>query len=86
MWSAGVILYTMLIGRPPYESTDVKSTYRRILANVYAFPENVPVSDSAKNLVGRLLQVSKGGTLDSTLAFRGSSQKHFIPCACERFF
>lgn len=57
MWSAGVILYTMLVGRPPYESTDVKSTYRRILANVYAFPDSVPVSDSAKNLVGRLLQV-----------------------------
>lgn len=57
LWSAGVILYTMLVGRPPYESTDVKSTYRRILANVYAFPETVPVSDSAKNLVGRLLQV-----------------------------
>lgn len=48
----------MLVGRPPYESTDVKSTYRRILANVYAFPDSVPVSDSAKNLVGRLLQVS----------------------------
>lgn len=57
LWSAGVILYTMLVGRPPYESTDVKSTYRRILANVYAFPDSVPVSDSAKNLVGRLLQV-----------------------------
>lgn len=58
LWSAGVILYTMLVGRPPYESTDVKSTYRRILANVYAFPDSVPVSDSAKNLVGRLLQAS----------------------------
>ncbi|CAN0495902.1 unnamed protein product [Ectocarpus sp. 12 AP-2014] len=57
LWSAGVILYTMLVGRPPYESTDVKSTYRRILANVYTFPDSVPVSDSAKDLVGRLLQV-----------------------------
>ena len=57
LWSAGVILYTMLVGRPPYESTDVKSTYRRILANVYAFPDSIPISDSAKNLVQRLLQV-----------------------------
>lgn len=60
LWSAGVILYTMLVGRPPYESKDVKSTYRRILANVYAFPESVPVSDSAKDLVRRLLQVRRG--------------------------
>ncbi|CAM9822421.1 unnamed protein product, partial [Discosporangium mesarthrocarpum] len=57
VWSVGVILYTMLVGRPPYESRDVKSTYRRILANVYAFPDSVPIGDSAKNLIGRLLQV-----------------------------
>lgn len=63
LWSAGVILYTMLVGRPPYESKDVKSTYRRILANVYAFPESVPVSESAKDLVRRLLQVRRGGNV-----------------------
>ena len=26
----GVILYTFILGRPPYETTDVKATYRRI--------------------------------------------------------
>jgi len=41
IWSAGVVLYTMLVGRPPYESKDVKATYKRILANDYSFPENV---------------------------------------------
>ena len=29
-WSIGVILFTMLYGRPPFESTEVKNTYRKI--------------------------------------------------------
>lgn len=39
IWSTGVVLYTLLVGRPPYESRDVKSTYKRILANTYSFPD-----------------------------------------------
>jgi serine/threonine protein kinase len=57
IWSLGVILYTLLIGRPPYECGDVKSTYKRILANLYSFPESPRVSDDAKSLIRRLLQV-----------------------------
>lgn len=41
IWSAGVVLYTMLVGRPPYESKDIKATYKRILANDFSFPEHV---------------------------------------------
>jgi hypothetical protein len=52
-----VILYTFLVGKPPYETKDVKSTYRRIRSNIYSFPENVKVSDHAKNLIGRILQL-----------------------------
>lgn len=29
-WAIGVILYTALAGRPPFESPEVKMTYRRI--------------------------------------------------------
>ena len=57
IWSLGVILYTLLVGRPPYECKDVKSTYKRILANLYCFPDTVPVSDTAKSLIRCLLQV-----------------------------
>ena len=30
IWSPGVIIYTLIIGKPPFETTDVKATYRRI--------------------------------------------------------
>ena len=54
-WSMGVICFTMIVGKPPYESTDVKSTYRRILANEYSFPEG-KVSTLARELIRSMLQ------------------------------
>ena len=54
-WSMGVICFTMIVGKPPYESTDVKSTYRRILANEYSFPEG-KVSDHARDLISSMLK------------------------------
>jgi len=56
IWSMGVICYTLLIGKPPYESKDVKSTYQRILANKYSFPSHVPISEYARDLISRMLQ------------------------------
>ena len=52
----GVIMYTLLVGKPPYEAKDVKSTYKRIIANVYSFPDHVQVSDRAKDLIMSMLQ------------------------------
>ena len=51
----GVICFTMLVGKPPYESKDVKSTYRRILANEYSFPTG-KVSEDARALIRSMLQ------------------------------
>ena len=58
IWSTGVVMYTLLVGRPPFESKDMKSTYKRILANSYSFPDTMIVSEDAKNLIRTILQVS----------------------------
>lgn len=56
IWSIGVIAYTLLFGKPPFETQDIKSTYRRIKACVYSFPTHIEVSESAKDLIRRILQ------------------------------
>ena len=57
IWSAGVVMYTLLIGTPPFESKDVKSTYKRILCNSFSFPTHIHVSEDAKSLIRSILQV-----------------------------
>lgn len=55
-WSLGVILYTLLVGKPPFETNDVKATYRKIRNISYTFPADVHISPEAKNLIQRTLQ------------------------------
>jgi serine/threonine protein kinase len=56
VWSMGVIMFTCLVGKPPYEAKDVKATYQRILANEYKFPNDILISDDAKDLIYCMLQ------------------------------
>lgn len=56
LWSIGVILYTMLVGRPPFETSNVKTTYKRIKINFYTFPDHIIISKAAKDLIQKLLK------------------------------
>ncbi|GAA5884164.1 hypothetical protein JCM16303_005950 [Sporobolomyces ruberrimus] len=56
IWSVGVILYTLLIGKPPFQTKDVKNIYRKIRDNVYEFPKEIPLSAEAEDLITWILR------------------------------
>lgn len=70
IWSLGVVMYTMLIGKPPYETKDVKQTYRRIKMNLYNYPEKIKISEEAKSLISSILilDYTKRPTLSEILS------------------
>jgi polo-like kinase 1 len=81
IWSFGVIAYTLLVGKPPFETSDVKTTYRRIRMNAYSFPDHVPLSDQSKSFITRILvsDPSKRPNLDELLAHEFFHQGNSIP-------
>lgn len=47
--------YTMLVGKPPFQTKDVKAIYKKIKSLEYSFPSNVDISDSAVELIQEIL-------------------------------
>jgi len=60
MWSAGVVLYTMLCGYQPFQAEYVQDLIEKIKAGKYEFSADpwVNISKQAKNLVKRCLDVN----------------------------
>ncbi|KAJ5648184.1 kinase-like domain-containing protein [Penicillium lividum] len=60
MWALGCLLFTMLAGFPPFYDEDLDIMRRKIMQGEYTFssPKWDDISDSAKDLVSRLLTVS----------------------------
>jgi serine/threonine protein kinase len=56
IWALGVIAYTLLVGRAPFETRDINETYMKIQRASYSFPRHVTLSDSSKDLISKLLQ------------------------------
>ncbi|KAG9467746.1 serine/threonine-protein kinase PLK1 [Eleutherodactylus coqui] len=41
IWSIGCIMYTLLVGKPPFETSCLKETYLRIKKNEYSVPKHI---------------------------------------------
>ncbi|XP_023248429.1 serine/threonine-protein kinase PLK4 isoform X2 [Copidosoma floridanum] len=54
VWGLGCMLYTLLVGRPPFDTDAVKSTLTRVVMADYVMPSHL--SENAKDLIDRLLK------------------------------
>ena len=55
IWSLGVIAYAMVVGRPPFETNKVDMTYKKIKSCNYSFPESIPLHQSTKKFISKML-------------------------------
>ncbi|XP_071799715.1 serine/threonine-protein kinase PLK1-like [Asterias amurensis] len=53
VWALGCILFTMLVGKPPFETSSLKETYSRIKHNKYILPDTLSLG--AKSIITALL-------------------------------
>ena len=47
--------YTLLVGRPPFETSNWKETYAKIMKNDYKIPGRVQLSHGAQDLIHKML-------------------------------
>ena len=57
IWSAGIILYILLCGYPPFNGDDDDEIMKAVKTKIFSYPEEEwnSVSDDAKNLINRIL-------------------------------
>ena len=70
LWSCGVILYILLCGSPPFYGKNEKEIFQKILDGNVNFKHKIwnKMSDDAKNLVIKLLQVDPSQRLSASEA------------------
>nr|XP_056708801.1 cGMP-dependent protein kinase 2-like [Euleptes europaea] len=73
-WMLGVLIFEMIVGRPPFHSPEPQKTYSKILDGVFSFP--VFVSDAACSLVAKLCRRRPGQRLGSTSNGIRAVRKH----------
>lgn len=54
IWSIGCIMYTLLVGKPPFETSSLRETYARIKQVQYKVPSHINMI--AVNMISNMLQ------------------------------
>ncbi|CAG9310857.1 unnamed protein product [Blepharisma stoltei] len=57
IWSLGALMFTLLVGKAPFEAADLRATYKNIQKLVYTFPDHIPISKEAKTLISNILKI-----------------------------
>uniref|UniRef100_A0A671PSR1 polo kinase n=1 Tax=Sinocyclocheilus anshuiensis TaxID=1608454 RepID=A0A671PSR1_9TELE len=86
VWSLGCVMYTLLCGNPPFETLDLKETYKCIKEVRYSLPPSL--TPSAQKLISTILKKNPSDrlTLDQILAHeyftKGFTPEKLPPSSC----
>lgn len=58
IWAIGIMMYALLVGKPPFQAKDVQVIYDRIKKSEYSFPADKPISEEAKVLIKDILSLN----------------------------
>jgi len=57
LWALGILVYELLVGKPPFEHEDDKKTLRNIKTGRYGYPSGVAIAESGKKFIDSLLKL-----------------------------
>ncbi|WPK23932.1 hypothetical protein PUMCH_001182 [Australozyma saopauloensis] len=71
IWAIGIMMYALLVGKPPFQAKDVNVIYERIKCIEFLFPSDKPISESARVLITDLLSLdpTKRPSINSILDY-----------------
>merc|ERR1719270_1015198 len=56
VWGLGCLLYTLLVGKPPFETAGVMNTLTKVVMGEYYLPDNLGLSMEVRDLIDNLLK------------------------------
>lgn len=56
IWSIGIMIYAMLVGRTPFYANSLEDIYKNIQNGEILFPEDLIISEDAKDLILGILK------------------------------
>jgi len=74
LWALGILVYELLIGKPPFEHEDDKKTLRNIKMGKYTFPPELKISECGKAFIDSLLKLDP----DQRVSLEVLEQHEFI--------